>query len=78
MWWPRTPTAYGEDWGKPGEICALLDALNAIEGIRWIRILYAYPERITDQFIAAMQRNKKVVPYLTCPSSTATTRCSRP
>ena len=63
----QDPTAYGEDWGKPGEICALLDALNAIEGIRWIRILYAYPERITDQFIAAMQRNKKVVPYLDLP-----------
>ena len=63
----QDPTAYGEDWGKPGEICALLDALNAVEGIRWIRILYAYPERITDDFIAAMQRNDKVVPYLDLP-----------
>ena len=63
----QDPTAYGEDWGRPGAINDLLDALNAIEGIRWIRVLYAYPERITDEFVAAMQRNKKVVPYLDLP-----------
>ncbi len=63
----QDPTAYGEDWGKPGAVCELLDRLNAIEGLRWIRVLYAYPERITDAFIAAMQRNEKVVPYLDLP-----------
>ena len=63
----QDPTAYGEDWGKPGAVCELLDQLNAIEGLRWIRVLYAYPERITDEFIAAMQRNDKVVPYLDLP-----------
>ena len=35
----QDPTAYGEDWGQPGAVCALLDRLNAIEGIRWIRVL---------------------------------------
>ena len=63
----QDPTAYGEDWGKPGAVCELLDRVNEIEGIRWIRILYAYPERISDEFIAAMVRNKKVVPYLDLP-----------
>ena len=63
----QDPTAYGEDWGRPGAINDLLDALNAIEGIRWIRLLYAYPERITDDFIRAMVRNRKVVPYLDLP-----------
>ena len=63
----QDPTAYGEDWGKPGSICQLLDQLNAVEGIRWIRILYAYPERITDEFVAALQRNEKVLPYLDLP-----------
>lgn len=63
----QDPTAYGEDWGQPGSICELLDRLNEIEGIEWIRIMYAYPERITDKFIAAMQRNKKVVSYLDLP-----------
>lgn len=63
----QDPTAYGEDWGKPGAVCELLDRLNEIDGIRWIRVLYAYPERITDEFIAAMVRNTKVVPYLDLP-----------
>ena len=63
----QDPTAYGEDWGKPGSICQLLDQLNAVQGIRWIRILYAYPERITDEFVAALQRNEKVLPYLDLP-----------
>ena len=51
----QDPTAYGEDWGKPGSICELLDQLNKVQGIEWIRIMYAYPERITDAFIAAMK-----------------------
>ena len=55
----QDPTAYGEDWGRPGAICELLDRLQEIDGIRWIRILYAYPERISDAFIAAMVRNTK-------------------
>ena len=63
----QDPTAYGEDWGKPGAICELLDKLQQVDGIRWIRILYAYPERISDAFIAAMVRNTKVVPYLDLP-----------
>ena len=62
----QDPTAYGSDWGK-NSICELLDELNRVEGIRWIRILYAYPERITDEFIAALRRNEKVVPYLDLP-----------
>ncbi len=60
-------TAYGEDMGQAGAIISLLDALNTIEGIRWIRILYAYPERINEEFLDAMQRNEKVVPYLDLP-----------
>lgn len=63
----QDPTAYGEDWGRPGSICQLLDELDRIDGLEWIRIMYAYPERITDDFIAAMQRCKKVVPYLDLP-----------
>ena len=63
----QDPTAYGEDWGKPGAVCELLDKLQTIAGLKWIRVLYAYPERISDEFIAAMVRNTKVVPYLDLP-----------
>lgn len=59
-------TAFGADRGKP-EIAELLDELNAVEGIEWIRLLYAYPERITDEFIDAMVRNEKVLHYLDVP-----------
>ncbi|MCI6640480.1 MAG: 30S ribosomal protein S12 methylthiotransferase RimO [Pygmaiobacter massiliensis] len=61
-------TAYGCDLnGGHSLIAPLLDQLQKVEGIRWIRLLYAYPERITDEFIAAMCRNSKVVPYLDLP-----------
>lgn len=69
----QDPTAYGEDLGE-NQICQLLDALQAIDGIVWIRILYAYPERITDAFIAAMARNPKVVHYLDLPIQHCNTR----
>ena len=62
----QDPTAYGEDLGE-NQICQLLDALNQVEGLVWVRILYAYPERISDDFIAAIARNNKVVPYLDLP-----------
>ena len=48
-------------------MCELLDKLQTIAGLKWIRVLYAYPERISDEFIAAMVRNTKVVPYLDLP-----------
>lgn len=59
-------TAYGDDLGR-NLAAPLLDALQQVEGIRWIRLLYAYPERVTDAFIAAMARNDKVLPYLDLP-----------
>ncbi len=66
-------TAYGADLGEV-QIAQLLDGLNAIDGIRWIRLLYAYPERITPQFIAAMTRNEKVLHYLDVPIQHSETR----
>ena len=56
----QDPTAYGEDWGKPGSLCALLDGLNAIPGIEWVRIMYAYPElpiqHCSDEVLRRMNR----------------------
>ncbi len=59
-------TAFGADRGE-AQLAPMLDALNAVDGIEWIRLLYAYPERITDDVIAAMARNKKVLHYLDVP-----------
>ncbi|MDO5602905.1 MAG: 30S ribosomal protein S12 methylthiotransferase RimO [Oscillospiraceae bacterium] len=59
-------TAYGDDLGE-NQIAGLLYKLNAVEGIRHIRLLYAYPERITDAFITAMKECEKVAHYLDMP-----------
>lgn len=66
-------TAFGDDLGE-NAICQLLDELQKVEGIEWIRLLYAYPERITDEFIAAMVRNSKVLHYLDMPIQHSETR----
>ena len=66
-------TAFGDDRGE-NEICRLLDELQPVEGIEWIRMLYAYPERITDDFIAAMVRNSKVLHYIDIPIQHSVTR----
>jgi len=59
-------TAYGDDLGGR-MLPQLLDKLNAVEGIAWIRLLYAYPEKIDDALLDAMARNPKVLHYLDLP-----------
>ncbi len=59
-------TAYGDDLGE-NRIAELLRELDKVEGIAWIRLLYAYPERITDAFIAAMAESRHIVHYLDMP-----------
>lgn len=58
---------YGRDlYGQP-MLHVLLQKLNAIEGIQWIRLLYAYPETLTDETIAAMASCEKVCHYIDIP-----------
>ena len=60
-------TAYGTDlYGKPC-LCELLSELCRIEGLHWIRTLYTYPERITDELLELINREKKLVKYLDIP-----------
>lgn len=59
-------TAYGDETGQ-NQAAELIYRLNEVEGIRRIRLLYAYPERITDEFIEAMKSCDKVVHYLDMP-----------
>ena len=59
-------TAYGDDTGK-NRTAELLRALDKVEGIAWIRLLYAYPERVTPEFVQAMAESKKVLHYLDMP-----------
>lgn len=60
-------TLYGVDLYGEKSLHRLLDELNKIEGIYWIRILYCYPEEIYDELIESIKRNDKVCHYLDLP-----------
>ncbi|MBE6839334.1 MAG: 30S ribosomal protein S12 methylthiotransferase RimO [Ruminococcus sp.] len=60
-------TRYGEDlYGKP-ELPKLLRELCKIDGFRWIRILYCYPDRITDELLDVIASEEKIVKYIDLP-----------
>ena len=60
-------TVYGMDCYGRKALPELLTKLCEIEGIEWIRILYCYPEEITDELIAVMKKEKKICHYLDIP-----------
>ena len=60
-------TAYGTDIYGESRLCELLSELCKIEGIEWIRTLYTYPERITDELLHLLAREEKLVKYLDIP-----------
>ena len=60
-------TLYGIDLYGKKSLHQLLDELNKIPGLYWIRILYCYPEEIDDELIEAIKRNDKVCHYLDIP-----------
>ena len=53
-------TLYGVDLYGEKSLHNLLDALNEIPGLFWIRIMYCYPEEIYEELIDAIARNEKV------------------
>ena len=60
-------TKYGIDnYGKP-RLAELLTELSKIEGFKWIRFLYAYPESITDELIEVVKNNNKICKYFDIP-----------
>ena len=60
-------TAYGEDIYGRSMLPELLRELAKIEGLHWIRTLYTYPERITDELLEVIGEEKKLVKYLDIP-----------
>ncbi len=60
-------TAYGTDLYGESRLCELLSELCKIDGIEWIRTLYTYPERITDELLKLLASEKKLVKYLDIP-----------
>ena len=53
-------TKYGIDLYGKSRLAELLEELSKIEGIRWIRFLYAYPETITDELVEIVSKNEKI------------------
>jgi ribosomal protein S12 methylthiotransferase len=60
-------TYYGLDLYGKVRLAELLRELDKIDGLEWIRILYAYPIHFTDELIEVMATAKKLVPYLDMP-----------
>jgi ribosomal protein S12 methylthiotransferase len=58
--------AYGRESGETN-LLELLRALVKIDGLRWIRLLYVYPENISDEFLDFFAREEKIVKYLDIP-----------
>jgi len=60
-------TYYGMDlYGRP-RLAELIQELDAIDGIEWVRLLYAYPEHVTDELLEALAAAEKVIPYIDVP-----------
>ncbi|MBS3735003.1 MAG: 30S ribosomal protein S12 methylthiotransferase RimO [Phycisphaerae bacterium] len=60
-------TGYGRDLPGDWTLAKLLRALDAVDGVRWIRLHYAYPRRFDDALIDAMAGCERVVPYVDLP-----------
>ena len=58
---------YGIDLYGEYSLAKLLDKLNQIENLEWIRLLYLYPDNFTDELINSIKRNEKVVKYVDIP-----------
>lgn len=60
-------TRYGEDLYGRLALPELLKKLCAVEGIEWIRLLYCYPERVTDELLEVMAKEPKILKYMDIP-----------
>ncbi len=60
-------TYYGRDLPNGATLSRLLRKLETVEGLDWIRVLYLYPERITDELIATIAESEKICHYLDIP-----------
>ena len=60
-------TRYGEDIYGRLMLPELLKKLCAIQALRWVRVLYCYPQRITDELLEVMEQEPKIVKYMDIP-----------
>ena len=60
-------TCYGEDFGLKDGLALLLEKLAAIEDLRWVRFLYAYPNKITTRLLETIAKHEKICSYVDVP-----------
>jgi ribosomal protein S12 methylthiotransferase len=60
-------TCYGEDLGMKDGLAQLLDSLARIPGLKWLRFLYAYPNKITGRLLDTIARHETICKYLDMP-----------
>ena len=60
-------TCYGEDFGLRHGLALLLEKLVRIENLRWIRFLYAYPNKITGKLLETIAHHEKICSYMDVP-----------
>src|SRR5271155_1253651 len=60
-------TCYGEDFGLKDGLALLLEKLAAIEDLRWVRFLYAYPNKITGRLLETIAQHDKICSYMDVP-----------
>lgn len=61
-------TAYGWDWGQRDVLATLMERLCAeVDGLKWLRLMYAYPGHVTPRLIEVMARYPQIVHYLDVP-----------
>jgi ribosomal protein S12 methylthiotransferase len=58
---------YGRDLGHKDGLVRLVERLEDIDGLKWVRLLYLYPTSVSDRLIDAMRVSTKVVPYVDMP-----------
>jgi ribosomal protein S12 methylthiotransferase len=60
-------TCYGEDFGLKDGLALLLDKLAQIQDLRWVRFLYAYPNKITGKLLDTIAKHEKICSYIDVP-----------
>jgi ribosomal protein S12 methylthiotransferase len=60
-------TCYGEDFGLKDGLALLLEKLAGIEDLRWIRFLYAYPNKVTSRLLETIAAHEKICSYVDVP-----------
>lgn len=60
-------TSYGRDLNQKNALAELLEELENIVGLEWIRLMYAYPTGINDRLIEVIAKSQRIVPYIDMP-----------